>query len=123
MPDDTPHQAVMVTFSAPADGDTDEAFNDWYENQHVPELLEHVDGITAVHRYRLAETQPPSPGGPLPYLAIYELDRPPAVVLANLAAAHPKLTPSETLGPSPITYLYSRLSTHGSISLNRRMRG
>lgn len=50
------------------------AFNDWYTNVHLPEILE-VPGIRWGRRYKLSgsETYPAS-ADDLTYLAIYELD-------------------------------------------------
>jgi hypothetical protein len=101
--------AVMVTFSAPAEGATDEAFNAWYDGEHVPAILQHVEGISRVSRFRVSGD--PTADGPasLPYLAIYEFDRPPGEVLANFAAAEDHLAVSDALNVTdrpPVSAVY-----------------
>ena len=111
MSDESAPQTVMLTFTHPAAEASEDAFNAWYDHQHVPEILEHVVGVSKVRRYRLSSL--PSEGsGSAPYLAVYEFDCPADEVLANFGAAQAKLTPSDTLGTgelAPITLLYDEL--------------
>jgi hypothetical protein len=64
---------VLLVLSNPAAGCDDE-FNDWYTNEHLPDVLA-VDGFVAAQRFRLCETQL-QPGRPAPhrYLAVYEIE-------------------------------------------------
>jgi hypothetical protein len=66
-----PHLFLVLT--APVDGG-DDAFNDWYDTRHLPDVLD-VPGFTAARRYRITEAM--LTGG-LPdawrYVAIYEMD-------------------------------------------------
>lgn len=115
MPDTSSPRAVMITFSEPAEGAGEEAFNDWYDNEHVRDILKHVDGVVAVRRYRLATTQPPGSGNTEPYLAIYELDRPVEEVLANFAEAGEQIRMSDVLAvtdATPKSWVYELLSSH-----------
>jgi len=65
-----PHFKYVV-FTAPAAGQ-DDAYNDWYDNHHLAEVLE-VEGFVAAQRFKIVETdhntQPASR-----YLAIYEIE-------------------------------------------------
>lgn len=59
-------KAVMVVFMEPEAG-TEEKFNKWYNQHHVPERVS-VPGILSARRYELCDGD-----GALKYLAIYEL--------------------------------------------------
>lgn len=50
----------------------DEAFNAWYDNTHIPDVLR-VPGFVAAQRFKLADTTPPQAFGHR-YLALYELE-------------------------------------------------
>ena len=80
--------SVLLVFSNPADGQED-AYNEWYENTHVPDVLK-VPGVIAAQRYEIAEMKvPEAEGMPSPeppahrYLATYELDRDANEVMAE----------------------------------------
>ena len=69
---------LFVVFSKPTSDDPEvvEAFNDWYDNHHVPESLL-LPGFVKCRRFKLAEKQllpgkATDPG--FDYVAIYELD-------------------------------------------------
>lgn len=114
----------MITFATPAEDATDDAFNDWYDTTHVPEILDHVAGVASVTRYRLGPAQSPlADSAAAPYLAIYEFDRPAEEVLGNFAAAQPKLTMSDVLGSgerAPVTLIYESLGTStGKVTAKR----
>lgn len=68
----TSHRTLV--FSNPADG-RDADYNAWYDDHHVPEVLDHVPGYVAAQRYRCSEHQR-STAIPCPwrYLTIYELE-------------------------------------------------
>jgi len=77
---------TMLVLTAPSPEVTEEEFSSWYDETHVPELLEHVPGITAVTRYRI---QPSGTDGADPahaFVAAYELDRPGAQVMEDIVA-------------------------------------
>jgi hypothetical protein len=65
----------------------DDAFNDWYTNVHLAEVLR-TDGFVAAQRFKLAETDPPQEGST--YLAVYEIEADTAdEAIAALAADKP----------------------------------
>jgi hypothetical protein len=63
----------FIVLTRPVDGRED-AYNEWYETTHLPELLA-LPGFTAAQRFKLAR-QGAGPGGPAPaeYLAVYEVE-------------------------------------------------
>lgn|GEM_PF-2950838 len=72
MAEETGKALLMVRTNVKAGGE--EAFNEWYSNVHLPEIVE-VPGIRWGRRYQLSgsDTYPKSEED-LTYLAIYELD-------------------------------------------------
>jgi hypothetical protein len=60
-------KALLVVFMEPVAG-TEEKFNRWYNEHHVPERVS-VPGIHGARRYELCEGE-----GAIKYLAIYELE-------------------------------------------------
>lgn len=102
---------LFLVLTNPIEGQ-DEAFNQWYDTEHVPEVLD-VPGVVAAQRYDLAEITVPE-GEDLPaqlpppthrYLAVYELDREPEAVLKEFLARvmSGKLSLGETLDLSTIS--------------------
>ena len=95
----------FIVLSNPIGGKDDE-FNKWYDEIHVPEVLE-VPGVVAAQRYDLAELDiPDDPDLPaqLPppthrYLVIYEVEGKPEAVMAQFLerVMSGKLTLGETL--------------------------
>ena len=78
-----PHFKYVV-FTEPKPGQ-DDAYNDWYDSQHLAEVIE-VEGFVAAQRFKIVETdhntQPASR-----YLAIYEIEADdPKTVLDRLVA-------------------------------------
>jgi hypothetical protein len=66
------HKSVLLVYTD-VDPEHEEAFNRWYNEIHVPDILA-VDGFSAARRYKLSG---PPPRGQEPasrYLAIYEVD-------------------------------------------------
>src|SRR3954451_1791072 len=61
----------MMVFADPVSPDQEHAFNEWYTQVHVPDLL--TVGVTASTRYRVGE--PPFPGQGLGHgdLAVHEI--------------------------------------------------
>ena len=111
--------AIMVTLSAPSTIATDEEFNEWYDQHHVPEILEYVSGISRVTRYRLNNAQIAAQVDALPYAAVYEFEKPVDEVLKEFAAAQPNLTASDTLDTServPVTRIYEFLNAESRTS-------
>ncbi|MFL6024145.1 MAG: hypothetical protein ACJ72O_12465 [Marmoricola sp.] len=67
--------ALMLVFSSPTSGETDEEFNRWYTDRHIQDIA-NLPGVVAATRYRM------EPGIDVvegvadvtqPYLAVYEL--------------------------------------------------
>ncbi|MEM7465434.1 MAG: hypothetical protein AAF387_00970 [Pseudomonadota bacterium] len=74
---------LVMVMSEPVEGQ-EEAFNDWYENTHLEEVLASA-GWQSAERFELSDEQ----GMPCPrrYLALYEVDADdPADILPNLNA-------------------------------------
>jgi len=90
----------------------DEAFNEWYDTVHVPEVLD-VPGVVTAQRYDLAEVKVPKdedlpaqlPPPTHRHLVIYELDRDPDAVMAEFLerVVSGKLSLGETLDLSTIS--------------------
>lgn len=57
----------MVVLTNPASPDQEDAFNHWYDEQHIPELLE-IPGMLSGQRYRLGV------GADYSYMAIYDVE-------------------------------------------------
>lgn len=79
----------FIVLSNPIEGE-DDRFNNWYDEVHVPEVLD-VPGVVAAQRYDLAELAIPDDEGlpaqlPPPahrYLVIYEVEGEPEAVMAQ----------------------------------------
>jgi hypothetical protein len=96
---------LFLVLTNPVQGQ-DEAFNTWYDTQHVPEVLD-VPGVVAAQRYDLSEVTVPEdedlpaqlPPPTHRYLVIYELDRDPDTVMSEFLkrVMAGKMTLHETL--------------------------
>lgn len=64
------HVFVVMTN---AEENLDDAFNAWYDEQHIPDVLR-VPGIEAVQRFRLSQKQRLDPPHPYKYLSLYEIE-------------------------------------------------
>lgn len=63
--------AACLVFANPVDG-REAAFNDWYSNRHLPDVLR-VPGYLSARRFALAGAPGQAPPG-WRYLAVYEVD-------------------------------------------------
>jgi len=64
---------VLVVLSNAAAG-CDDDFNDWYDHQHLPDVLS-VEGFVSAQRFRLSDEQlRPDEPPPHRYLAVYEIE-------------------------------------------------
>lgn len=78
---------VFVVLSN-AIADADQAFNQWYDTTHIPQVLD-VPGVVAAQRYSISEVNVPDdqelpavlPPPTHRYMVIYELDREPDQVM------------------------------------------
>lgn len=83
---------VLVVLSNPI-ADEDDAFNKWYDNTGIPQVLD-VPGVVAAQRYAISEVNVPDdqelpavlPPPTHRYLVIYELDREPEQVMQEFLA-------------------------------------
>jgi hypothetical protein len=94
-------KGLFLAWSSPVDDASDDAFNSWYDNTHLPQVRAAVPSITAVHRYRTADL----PGGQQPpyrYLAVYELDT------SDMAAAAAALSAAAAEGRMDMTTTMDR---------------
>jgi hypothetical protein len=69
-------KGVFVVLTSASTPEQDTAFNDWYSNVHLGEVVQ-VPGIVSARRFKIASTQTAddaSLGTDDTYLAIYELD-------------------------------------------------
>ncbi len=66
----TKHTLVVLTN---ANEGADDAFNDWYTNTHIGDILA-LEGFTAAQRFKLSETQLAEGDLPYRYLALYEIE-------------------------------------------------
>jgi hypothetical protein len=91
------NQHLLIALTEPT-ADQDDAFNDWYENTHVPECLR-VPGFKSGQRYKLTASLHNAPQQA--YLALYELEGDkPQDVLDALAASRDDRTPSAAIDRS-----------------------
>lgn len=70
-PDATGKERLLFIVLTNCTSGSDGAFNEWYTNQHIPDVLE-VPGFVAARRYRLVDHQALKPY-PYRYLAVYEV--------------------------------------------------
>jgi hypothetical protein len=74
---------IQLVFSNPYEGKDDE-FNEWYDNVHLPEVLA-VPGMISAERFDLRPLAREAGTTPeFRYLAIYELEGDPDVILAKI---------------------------------------
>ena len=62
----------LVVLSNPVEGREDE-YNDWYDNQHLDDVLK-VPGIIAAQRFRTTEAQRVPDPAKWAYMCIYEIE-------------------------------------------------
>ena len=65
----------MIVHSCPHEG-RDAEFNDWYQNEHLVDIVNNVPGFISATRFQVAEHV--SGDEPRPYLAIYDIEAPSA---------------------------------------------
>lgn len=76
---------VFVVLTNPT-GDRDAEYNEWYDKQHIPDVLQ-IPGIVAAQRFRLSDAQMAGSKSQWRYLALYELETDnPATALNELQA-------------------------------------
>lgn len=86
---------IVLTNATPGD---DEAFNNWYSDTHIPDVLD-VPGFVAAQRFRLID-HPMLPSPPYRYAALYEvrkMDAEAAFAELNARAGTERMPLSPTL--------------------------
>ena len=63
---------VLVALTNAVEG-KEQAFNEWYDGQHLPDVL-NVPGVMSAQRFKLAETQRSPDPLPYRYMALYEIE-------------------------------------------------
>lgn len=77
--------AQLIAYVSPSSPQQEEAFNKWYDEVHIPQVVERIPGVVGGSRFRLASAQLVS-DAELPargYLSVYELDTDDLQALAN----------------------------------------
>lgn len=67
--------AVLLAYVRPTSRTDEAEFNRWYDEVHIPQLIDRVPGVHAARRFQFADDQfdgttPPAHG----YLTLYEID-------------------------------------------------
>lgn len=65
--------AIMMALMNAADGQ-DDAYNDWYDKRHVPDVLK-IPGVKSARRFRVAKGDGINASTPWQYLTIYEVEQ------------------------------------------------
>jgi hypothetical protein len=76
-------RALMLAFTEPADPADDEAYNTWYDTQHLHDVVK-LPGVLTATRYKVVQGAGVAP--PQRYLAIYELEADTEDGLAKVSA-------------------------------------
>lgn len=99
-------RGIMVVAASPAEGREDD-FNDWYSNEHIPQVLT-VPGFVSARRYKLHS------GKGQRYLAVYELEA--EDLRGPVTALRSQQTPDRERGaevlatdPAPEVSFYERI--------------
>jgi hypothetical protein len=99
----------MVVQSQPTSPEATSAFHQWYDEIHIPEILE-VDGIAAARRFQSLD------GGS--FVAVYEIEGDVEQAKANLAAAQGSGAMSRPVGvqldPPPTVQWFADVDTQVS---------
>ena len=65
-------KSVFLVWSNPLDEASEKEYNSWYNDIHVPEVIEHVPGVTGARRYRVVDLAGDAPAHR--YLCVWETD-------------------------------------------------
>lgn len=100
---------VFLAFAEPTSGD-DDAFNEWYDTIHLPEVVA-VPGFVAAQRFRYDKSGD-RPGQDPPshrYLAIYEIEGDPGDARQALSEAMRGMRMSPTLAPGTLLTAFTSI--------------
>jgi len=89
---------LMIAQSTPLEG-RDQAFNDWYQNTHLPDVLA-IEGFIRAQRYQVGAHI--SGTEPQPYLTIYEIEA------ESAEAARQSLIDAAMAGKTPVADVFDR---------------
>ena len=78
-------RATFFAYSNPISSAREVEFNQWYDEVHLPQILERVPGVVAARRFRLSDTQlEPVTLPSRSYLTVYEADPGPAETIVDV---------------------------------------
>jgi antibiotic biosynthesis monooxygenase (ABM) superfamily enzyme len=89
-------QKGLLIIMAKVPAEQEEAFNRWYNEEHLPRVLERLPGIVSARRYRIMEGEEE-----FQFMALYEFENYKAVDAALKSSAMKKLIEeyNEAFGP------------------------
>jgi hypothetical protein len=97
---------LFVAFTSPASADVEDAYNDWYNTQHVPDLVD-IPGIVSGQRYKLSDATASALAGFAnghQYCVVYQVDGEPDQIMKEIgeraADGRIRLTPG-LMGADP----------------------
>lgn len=104
-------EALLLVFSDASSQGEEDAYNAWYRDVHIPEVMAHVPQIVSAKRYVVAPDAAPEPLGGRRYLAVYriEADDPQAAVATlqeRVADGSIGMHPALRTDPPPLSLLY-----------------
>lgn len=112
---------VQIVLSNPASPDRDGEYNDWYDNQHIPDLMR-LPGFVGARRYRVA--LPFRGQVPWRYAVVYDLEADDlGEVLGELVASHSdgRIAVSDVLDSASLTALvFSPIGSWQGLAGHRR---
>lgn len=67
---------LLAGYVNPAGSAQEAEFNRWYDEVHIPQVIDRIEGVIGARRYRLADAQLVESGSlpPQRYLSLYELE-------------------------------------------------
>jgi hypothetical protein len=86
---------ILIAESNAVAGSDDE-FNEWYRNYHIPQILS-VPGFVSARRFKLSEVQFDGFASRFRYLVVYQIEGDAADTVAAMLKAAPSFTRSDTL--------------------------
>jgi hypothetical protein len=104
-------KAVFVVFTNVTSSEHDDAYNDWYDNTHLADVVK-VPGFLAATRYRVSDAQAKGMKPEHRYLSIYEVESDDLQgALDTLGRAGRAMVISEHLdGGRAAAYLYEEIT-------------
>ena len=99
---------VFIVLTNAAAGKED-AYNDWYTNTHIPDVL-NVPGVVAAQRFTLSADQRAAPPHPYKYLAVYEIetdDLKGMLAILNERAGTSAMVISDAIDQTRLAWIYA----------------